>query len=178
MKYYILVYTCSYPEDGPSDNVVGIYDNKELALKELSKGADRNDYEFVSMYEMEEEQIYKDGRNDIDKYQPRNGFIMIEDKIVWHQDTQLIERNEKLFEKNKQLNEKINQLNEIYKMKYDQDMELYKQKKIRHPILKTYKESRFYNYPYEKNKIEKVEKDINSELVEVENIINGFSSNI
>ena len=172
MKYYILVYIYSYPEDETSEHVIGIYNEKELAFHELAKGTDRHSYEFIKLYEMEEENM-----NVIKKYKNHNNFILSGSEIVWHETNNLIDLNKKLNEKNNELLEKTQKLNELYKNKYEYDMKLYREKKIRHPILRKYINTKLYDYPYNKIEIlEKFEKNINLEITEVDKLVNGLSS--
>ncbi len=165
-KIYIIYNSSFYPEDSYQEYIIGITKNKIEAYNKLinDECSKHGLYTESFIKEFDEDTFYEKDA-DIKKYYTLNGFIIDQDKnIFYHKDEKLINDNIKLMELYNIFKDNIKKVNILFQKDYDNKMIDYRDKKIKHPVLKTYRDELYFlsKYPYAESQIEKTENNLSS----------------
>lgn len=164
---YIVLYNSYFPEDRVNiTRIEAVYTDQLEAFQaalELEKNT-KCHYVCYTIIEVPEDIIipdYQKNGNLINSYECRKDFIIKNNELYYHaSDPSLIERNNKIKNRNQELKKIIEDLNKVLLEKYEKDMELYRNKKIKHPILKRIECMHLYEFPYKEDSIKIIEKSL------------------
>lgn len=184
---YVLYSSSSYPEDGYYEKILKYFDNKEEAFESLIK---RDLNEGLHMYQdgfirvFENDKFYEkedknnkdksDNKDKIKKYYTKNGFILdMDEKNIYYckdNNKELVNKNSDYLTKFKQVENLSNELNKLYEEHYDLCIIKYRNKEIKHPVLRKYVLDKYIylsNYPFQEDSIEKNESKLSSILDDI-----------
>lgn len=191
---YVMYHSTYYPEDGYHDGILKIFDDKISAFEELimeDNSSNLNKHyedlfikefkndtiyvikEKISKYQEKNNLIEQDDKEKIATYREKNNFIIDEDKNIYYRknnDIDLIKKNRDYFTKFNQVEKIANELNEMFQQNYDNKMEKYRNKEIKHPIFRKYNLDRISylsNYPFEEDNLEIKENKLTKALEEI-----------
>ncbi len=159
---FIIFYRTSYPEDHENFTYIQyVFDEKKEAFDKLINLAKehKSSYSDYFIIEAEEDTFI----NKTKKYRCNKNFIISDGEVVYHQNIpELIEKNNNLFQKIKETNLLIDEYNKECLEKYNSDLILYREGKIKHPILKKYSDYSLNTGPKEEEELKKFDNYVDS----------------
>lgn len=183
---YVLYSSSCYPEDGYYEKIIKYFDNRDEAFESLIKRDSEKGmlmyqeafirvFENDKFYEKEDKNKDKnDNKDKIKKYYTKNGFVLdIDEKNIYYckdNNTELVNKNSDYLTKFKQVENLSNELNKSYEEYYDLCMIKYRNKEIKHPVLRKYvldKYIYFNNFPFQQESLEKNEFKLSSMLDDI-----------
>ncbi len=172
---FIIFNQTSYPEDHENYLYIeNVYDDKIEAFKKLIEISSENKslYSHYFIREYEEDVIIESSK----KYTSYKNFILNNKEVVYHvNNPEFIEKNNNLCEKVKKLHNLIDEINNLFLKKYNDDMILYKEGKIKHPVLKNYNKYFVTFNPLENEEFKKFDNYIDSLILNINNKKNDFN---
>ncbi len=170
----ILFHRSAYPEDHEVYTSIESYhdDKLEAFNKLIDLNFKKNYYTDYFLKEYDEDKIV----DKVTKYISVKNFILSNGEVIYHKTNQdLVEKNNNLYKKINYALSLVEEINTLFQSKYNQEMILYREGKIKHPIQKKYDRYSLNYQPSEDEGIKKFENYVNSLIDLIKKEINAIN---